>query len=111
MPEESDELAENGFPICYKTGICKHLLHDDAVKSGLSCCPPTLLLCSGFARTMQTMRNAAFLAPDALNLPTLQALGWMDIETGMSIDDFSDCAAKWLSTERIRIAGKRGSNG
>lgn len=66
-----------------------------------------LLACSGMARTLSTVRKLSMLALDGNGLPTLNALGWLDVETGMGTDDFTDCIFEWFSAFRAECAKER----
>jgi hypothetical protein len=57
------------------------LEHEAAKQAGVQG-NPMALLDSNLSKFMELVRNAIYLSPLGLNgVPTLQALGWMDIET------------------------------
>jgi hypothetical protein len=60
---------------------CKCLEHEAAKQAGVLG-NPLNFLDSDLAKFMELVRNVIYLSPLGLNgVPTLQALGWMDIDT------------------------------
>lgn len=104
--EEQDEYT-NGLPECRNCGICKHLKHQDAIKCGLSTNPHFVVSCGGFGKLLNTLANVSAIDVDNLGLPTLRALGWLDVETELNSDDFAECVRVWLGDLREEIASKR----
>lgn len=104
--DEADELV-NGRPICKESGVCKHLCGGPAASVGLSCDPNLLLLASGLSRPLETLRKISLMATDAVGLPTLNALGWLDFEIDLDTDSFADCIGAWLVQWRENVAKRR----
>ncbi|MCL2206719.1 MAG: hypothetical protein FWB90_01325 [Fibromonadales bacterium] len=71
----------NGGCECDRSGNCKCLEHEAAKQADVHGNPLDFLNGELF-RFTDLVRNAIYLSPLGLNgAPTLQALGWMDIET------------------------------
>ena len=104
--DEADELV-GGLTYCKANGVCKHLENGDPKAAGLSCVPPLLLYCSGMKRTLSTLEKLSLLDVDGHGLPTLRALGWIDVETTLASDDFTDCLFEWFSAFRSDCAKER----
>jgi hypothetical protein len=73
--------GNNGELECETKGTCWCLAHDAAKANGIQG-DPRQFLDMDLAEFVSTVRNAICLSPlDASGRPTLQALGWFDLET------------------------------
>lgn len=62
---------------------------------------------SGAKYLIPKLVKLASMSPDANGLPTLNALGWLDVETDLNREDFLDITFEWLQTQRNDIAQRR----
>ncbi|MDR3001652.1 MAG: hypothetical protein LBU89_10350 [Fibromonadaceae bacterium] len=89
----------NGGCECDRSGNCKCLEHEAARQAGVRGNPLTFLD-EDLSRFAEQVRNAVYLSPLGLNgVPTLQALGWMDIDTPYDTDTTQTLAFMILANQ------------
>lgn len=58
-------------------------------------------------KTLRTLERLAYMDIDGHGLPTLRALGWVDLEVNFDTDDFAECVGVWFNILRANCAKGR----